>query len=106
MLHPGWVSALLWGHPDDWWDGHDWDYWWSRLTPGDHARLLGLGWGDEPEPLLGIVLTSLRGAVYETTEGYGPAIGGHFTFQQHTVRRATDDFLIWLDEKRAEPDWS
>lgn len=99
------MPALLSGHPDDWWAGHDWGHWWSRLAPADRIRLLELGWGDEPAPLLGIIVTSLRGAVYETVEDFVPTIGGHPTVQQHVVRRATDKFLIWLDEKRAEPDW-
>ena len=99
------MPALLWGHPDDWWAGHNWDYWWSRLAPADRTRLLELGWGDEPAPLLGIVLTSLQGAVYETVEDYTRAIGGYTTVQQRVVSRATDEFNIWLEEKRAEPDW-
>lgn len=108
--HPDGVAALLDGHPDDWWDGHDWEYWWSRLSPGDRARLLELGWGEEPAPLLGIILTSLRGAVYETVEdymssngGYGMSSnGGYGVTKRRVVQRATDEFMIWLEEKRAE----
>ena len=105
VVHDEVVPALLWGHPDDWWDGHDWDYWWSRLTLADRTRLLELGWGDEPAPVLGIVLTSLRGAVYETVEDWVPTIGGHSSVQQRIVAHVSDEFLIWLEEKRAESDW-
>lgn len=91
---------LLFGHPDDWWNGHDWEHWWSHLPLPDRDRLLDLGWGDEPAPLLGIVLTSLRGATDEVTEHYGQDAGVYRNDRTRTVRRATDAFLVWLDEKR------
>lgn len=51
---------------------------------------------------MGIILTSLRGATTPVVEQYVPAIGGHSTVREWTVNRATDDFLIWLEEKRVD----
>jgi hypothetical protein len=98
------MPGLFDGHPDDWWAGHDWEHWWSRLSNGDRTRLLELGWGDEPAPLLGIILTSLRGATYESRELTQRLAHGCPEVVEVRRQRATDEFLIWLEEKRADRD--
>ncbi|GAA0288045.1 hypothetical protein [Kineococcus aurantiacus] len=92
--------SIFEGHPDDLWGGHDWEHWWSCLRPAQREQLLDLAWGDEPVPLVGERLTRLRGATYPQVEEtrYN---GRHGTFTRHL---ATDDFLVFLQEKRNEPD--
>ena len=87
------------GHPDDLWDGHDWDVWWAWLTPQERAQLLELAWGEEPAPLLGQKLTMLRGATQPTVKTQVTPMGRHETFTRNI---ATDELLIFLDEKRTE----
>lgn len=87
------------GHPDDLWDGHDWDVWWDWLTPGVRARLLDLAWGDDPLVVAEGTLSRLRGATVEV-EVPGETVTG-----RHTVKRrltVTDEFLVFLEEKKAE----
>lgn len=88
------------GHPDDLWDGHDWETWWAWLTPAERRQLLDLAWGDEPAPLLGQRLTMLRGATAEVEEDT------RYNGRHGRIRRsvATDELLVFLEEKRAEPD--
>jgi len=94
------VSPLLHGHPDDWWDGHDWETWWARLRDDQRDDLLDLGWGDQPYNL-GIVLTSLRGATHEVVEVLQSTPDRLRCRTVITRHPPTDDFLVWLEEKRA-----
>lgn len=87
------------GHPDDLWDGHDWDVWWAWLTPQERDQLLDLAWGEEPAPLLGQRLTMLRGATREVSEKTVSPLGRYDTATRHV---ATDELLVYLEEKRAE----
>lgn len=87
------------GHPDDLWDGHDWDAWWDWLTPGVRARLLELAWGDDPVSVPEAAMTRLRGATKEAEVPALTVTGRHTTTRRHI---ATDEMLVFLDEKRAE----
>jgi hypothetical protein len=89
------------GHPDDLWDGHDWDVWWAWLTPQERDQLLDLAWGEEPAPLLGQKLTMLRGATYEVVEKTVTRTGMHTTITRNV---ATDELHVYLEEKRAGRD--
>lgn len=86
------------GHPDDLWDGHDWDAWWDWLTPDVRERLLELAWGDDPIPATEGALTRLRGATTAVEAQTVTATGRHTVARR---RAATDEFLVFLEEKRA-----
>jgi hypothetical protein len=87
------------GHPDDLWAGHDWDVWWAWLEPQERDQLLDLAWGEEPAPLFGQKITMLRGSTYLVVEETVTHTGMHVT-RNHNL--ATDDLLVFLDEKRSD----
>ncbi len=100
FAHADGVVGMFEGHPDDLWRGHDWDVWWAWLTPQERTQLLDLAWGEEPAPLLGQKVTMLRGATYEVV-GETLQNRRRYTF---TRALATDELLVFLEEKRAERD--
>lgn len=87
------------GHPEDLWDGHDWDVWWDWLTPDIRTRLLDLAWGDDPIVVAEGTLGQLRGATAEL-EVQAVAVTGRQTVTRRRV--VTDEFLVFLEEKKAE----
>ena len=98
------MPSLFHGHSDHWWGGQDWDFWWARLPPAERRQLLALGWGEEPFGL-GVTLTSLHGATHAVDAHVGPderhPMRSRASYQRHLL---TDDFRVWLEEKRAAGD--